>query len=366
MERPSTIRKIAVVRANGIGDYLFSQPALAALRQAYPHADIVLLGKAWHAAFLAGRPGPVTRAIAIPPYGGVSAEPGAAEDGPALDRFFQAMQAEQFDLAIQMHGGGRYSNPFTHRLKARYCVGLRTPDALPLDRDIPYIYWQPEIARYLEVVSLVDAKPLSLEPKIALLPNDDREVDNLNLPAGPYVVLHPGASDPRRRWPATNFAAVGKILAERGAHIIVIGAGDELALVHQIVNDVPNAIALGDRLSLGGLAALLARASVVVANDSGPFHLANAVGAQTVGIFWCGNLINGGPMTRKRHRPAISWRLHCPVCSHNTLHSPCEHRASFVADVAVEEVARYALELYDEARSVALDNADPAIALNVG
>lgn len=55
------VRKIAVLRANALGDYVFSLPALDALRAAYPQAEIVLLGQPWHARFLAGRPGPLDR-----------------------------------------------------------------------------------------------------------------------------------------------------------------------------------------------------------------------------------------------------------------------------------------------------------------
>lgn len=344
-QRLPGVRKIAVVRANGIGDYCFALPALAALRAAYPEAEIVLLGRRWHQAFLNQRPGPVDRVRAIPPCAGVSIEPGEPEDAPALERFFAEMRAERFDLALQLHGGGRYSNPFTRRLGARVTAGLRAPDAEALDRTIPYLYFQPEVLRYLEVVSLVGAGPITLEPKIAVIPSDIAEAGRLGLDHGaPLAVLHPGATDGRRRWPPECFAAVARALADAGARIAVIGTGPERGLSRAIAAHVP-VTDLCDRLSLGGLAALLAHARVVVANDSGPLHLAAAVGAPTVGIFWCGNMINGGHTTRARHRPLISWRLECVVCGRNTLHENCAHKASFVADVPVADVCAAALEL---------------------
>lgn len=354
--RLDDVRKIAVVRANGIGDYCFALPALAALRAAYPDAEIVLLGKRWHYELLHDRPGPIDRVIVIPPYGGVSAEPGAAEDREMLARFFDAMQAERFDLALQLHGGGRYSNPFTRKLGARVTAGLRTPDAARLDRNIPYIYFQPEILRYLEVVALVGAAPTTFEPALALTAADIAEADALDLsPASPYVVLHPGATDPRRHWPPEHFAAVGRSLARAGARVAVIGSGDERALTREVTERISTpAMDLCDRLTLGGLAALLARSRVVVSNDSGPLHLAAAVGAATVGIYWCGNMINGGIPTRRRHRPAISWRLNCAICDRNTLFDNCAHRASFVADVPVDEVCASALDLYKESSSESL------------
>lgn len=350
-QRSHSIRKIAVVRANGIGDFVFAVPALAALRHTYPDAEIVLLGKRWHAAFLAGRPGPIDRVIVVPDYPGVGAEPDAPADPRAHARFFEAMRAERFDLALQLHGGGRYSNPFTRRLEARLAVGLRDRDADPLDRWVPYVYFQHEVLRYLEVVALVGARPDRLEPRIAVTEADRRELEALAPPADrPLAVIHPGATDPRRRWATERFAAVARALEAAGARVAVVGDGAERALVAQVVAAARGAVLdLAGRLSLGGLAALLARSRVVVGNDSGPLHLAGAVGTRTVGIFWCGNLINGAPLTRTRHRPLASWRLECPECGRNTLTDPCAHRSSFVSDVPLEAVREQALALYRDA-----------------
>lgn len=125
------VRKIAALRANGIGDLMFVLPALVALRRAYPRAELVLLGQAWHARFFRGRPGPVDRVIVVPPSRGVNGSETTDDDPAALGRFFAAMQAERFDLASQLHGGGRHSNPFVRRLGARVTAGLKSVDAEP-------------------------------------------------------------------------------------------------------------------------------------------------------------------------------------------------------------------------------------------
>jgi ADP-heptose:LPS heptosyltransferase len=354
MKLYNDIHKIAVLRANALGDFVFSLPALAALRAAYPYAEIVLLGQPWHAEFLAGRPGPVDRVIVIPRSQGVREDrgaPGTYADAEAMERFFAAMQHEHFDLAVQLHGGGRHSNPFTLRLGARISVGLRTPDAQPLDRWVPYIYFQPEILRCLEVVSLAGAPRLDLEPHLAVTQADlDESCDVVAAAPGtesaPLVVLHPGAGDGRRQWPPEKFAAVGDSLAEAGARIVISGTDPERSLVRAVCTTMLGAAqdACG-ALSLGGLTGLLSRCSLVVANDSGPLHLAEATGAATVGIYWCGNLINAEPITRTRHRPHLSWRLDCPVCGRNCIDDNCDHHASFVADVPVDEVTASALSL---------------------
>jgi ADP-heptose:LPS heptosyltransferase len=113
------VERIAVLRATALGDFVFCMPALLALRAAYPRAEICLLGRPWHASFLRDRPGPVDRVIVVPPSRGVREEPGAAEDPRELDGFFARMRAERFDVALQMHGGGRWSNPFATRGRGR-------------------------------------------------------------------------------------------------------------------------------------------------------------------------------------------------------------------------------------------------------
>ncbi len=352
MSRSGQREKIAVLRASGLGDLMFALPALEALRLTRPQAEIVLLGKPWHVEFLTGRPGPIDRAIAVPPTKGIWGEPGREEVPKALEEFFAAMRAERFDLAIQIHGGGRHSNPFVKRLAARETAGLKTRDAEPLDKWVPYIYFQPEILRYLEVVALLGAQPNGLEPRIAVTPIDLRESESICPPTDqPLVVLHPGATDPRRRWPPARFAAVGDALAEAGAQVVVTGTSDEISIVGAVKDAMHHkSVDACGRLSLRGLAGLLSRCRVVVANDSGPVHLAAAAGAATVGIYWCGNLINAGPVTRTRHRVVLSWQLNCPTCGRNTIHDRCLHPDSFVAEVSVNDVLTEAFDLFTPAR----------------
>jgi ADP-heptose:LPS heptosyltransferase len=344
------VRKIAVLRANGIGDLVFALPALEALRKAFPQAEIILLGQAWHAEFFRGRPGPVDRVLVVPHMRGIDApggaEPTVEDDTQAQAEFFQAAARESFDLAFQLHGGGRYSNPFVRKLGARLTFGLKTPDADPLDRWVPYVYFQPEILRYLEVVALAGAPPADLEPRIAVTKADLEEAGRVVPGDEPIAVLHPGAGDARRRWRPENFARVGDELAARGFRVAVTGTPPESDLVERVGAAMQHpAINLCGKISLGGLVGLLAQASIVIANDSGTLHLAEAVGAPTVGIYWCANLITTGPITRTRHRPLLSWRLACPVCGHDIIYDPCEHRVSFVDDIPVEDVTAMAWDL---------------------
>ncbi len=164
--------------------------------------------------------------------------------------------------------------------------------------------------------------------------------------------MHPGASDPGRRWPEKKFAAVGDALAAAGTQIVVTGTQAENHLVEAVIGSMKvEAQNLCGRLSLGGLAGLFSRCKVLISNDSGPLHLAAAVNTPTVGIYWCVNLITAGLLTRTRHRPLISWLLECPVCRSNQIFEPCRHLASFVADIPIEEVVGAALDLLSAANA---------------
>ncbi|HEU5382717.1 MAG TPA: glycosyltransferase family 9 protein [Ktedonobacteraceae bacterium] len=332
------VRKIAVLRANGLGDFIFILPALEALRATYPQAELVLLALPWHAAFLRQRPSPVDRVIEVPPYQGVSSS--QAEEMDQAAHFFQAMRQERFDLACQLHGGGHFSNPFVKSLGARVTIGLKDVDAIALDRWLPYCYFQQEYARYLEVVSLAGAVSHSAEPHITVTEQDFAEARHV-LPETrqPLAILHPGANDPGRRWPTEKFAQVGDALACRGLHVAITGTQTEQEIVARVADAMHMASSnLCAQLSPGGLAALLARSCVVISNDSGPLHLAHAVGARTVGIYWCFNVITAAPTSRCRHRPVVSWQLNCPVCGCDRSRDHCPHTASFVGTISAEAV----------------------------
>jgi ADP-heptose:LPS heptosyltransferase len=390
LEPFSGVSRIAVLRGGGLGDLMFALPAVAALKAAYPGAGITLLGTPVHAELLAQTAGPVDETVILPFAEGVRPGP---EDDDETERFFAAMRARNFDLAVQLHGGGRYSNPFLLRLGARHTVGTRTPDAAPLERTVPYVYYQHEPLRALEVAGFAGAPPRELEARLEALPEfgqqlaqdlplgdsgpgqgDDEPGQGNRTPGqGRVLVIHPGATDPRRRWPAERFAAVARRAADDGFRVYVVGDSSEKELAETVVELAveqpstgqssteqspaggsgaarPAIESLAGNLSLGELAALLARSAVVVANDSGPRHLAQALGTSTVGIYWAGNAINAAPLGRSKHRIRLGWVTRCPVCGVDVTQvgwtAPrCPHDESTVKAVEASEVYEDVLQL---------------------
>ena len=128
-------------------------------------------------------------------------------------------------------------------------------------------------------------------------------------------------------------------LAQRGLQVVLTGAQNESGLMANVAQSMrTESQNLCGRLSLGGLAALLARSRVVVSNDSGPLHLAHAVGTCTVGIYWCFNFATVAPVSRLRHVPLISWQINCPVCGCDRSQNRCSHRVSLVSSISIDEV----------------------------
>jgi ADP-heptose:LPS heptosyltransferase len=334
-----SVRRIVVLRANGLGDFLFATPALRALAQHFKRAEITYLCQPWLRSFLAGRYSYLPHVHAIPPVPGLrDSTVGDAGAERQRQRFFAACRARRFDVALQMHGGGMQSNPFIRQLGAGVSVGLSAPGVARLDLNVPYEFYQHEVVRYLELVSALGVPGAGLHMDAPELSPD---LDELRL-AWPaydreeYGVVHVGASDPRRRWPIERFAAVADVLChDHRLTVVATGSASDQSLVRQLETSASVPIVdLSGKTTLGTLGSLVRRARVVLSNDTGVSNLAIAVETPSVVVYWCGNVITAGPFYRGRHRPVLSWTVDCPTCGSRQ----CQCQVSFVADAALPDV----------------------------
>lgn len=356
-----TVKKIAIVRANALGDFIFVLPALRALKETFPGVEIVYLGKPWHQEFLKKRPVPIDRVIVVPPYPGVGAAYDYQRDEAQLDQFFAEMQAEEFDIAFQFHGGGGNSNPFTKRLGAKKNIGLQAAGAPPLDINVPYIMYFSEPMRYLELVSKVGAKTAWFEPKFETIPSDLDEVSALipDYQHKKLVVIHPGATDLRRRWSPKNFTAVADFLIETGFTVVITGSDWEREVTDAVIENIvqkEQALDFRGKVSLTGLTGLLSVSKLLISNDTGPLHLGRALKTPTVATYWCGNVITSPPLTLTTNRTLLSWMIICPICGKNITgpdsgknDTNCNHDVSFVDGISIEQVKIAAFDLLNQA-----------------
>ncbi|MBF4614969.1 glycosyltransferase family 9 protein [Curtobacterium sp. VKM Ac-1376] len=343
-ERFDDVKEIAVLRGGGLGDLMFALPAIEALAAAYPEARVTLLGSPTAPAVLDGRTDAVQAFEELPVAPGVR---DSGDGAPTEQDFFDRLHG-RFDLAVQVHGGGRNSNPFLLRLGARHTVGTATEDAEVLERWVRYVYYQHEVVRALEVASLAGAEPVTLDPRLRVRDDERAAIRERLAVSGRLVAIHPGATDPRRRWSPDRFAAVARARIEAGDDVVLVGDDTDVPASSAIVESVPRELRgrvhdLTASLPLRELPAVLAAADVMVGDDSGPRHLAVAVGTPTVGVFWFGNVVNAGPFDRGRHRVHLSFVTRCPVCGADVTQvgwtaERCEHDPSYVDQVEPEAV----------------------------
>lgn len=344
------VARIAVLRANGLGDLVVAEPALAALRAVYPRAHITLIGAAHHVALLAGRPSPVDRVVACPLVPGIRVDDGRLDDPEdVVEAFCAARRADRLDLAVQLHGGGAHANPLLRRWGARVTVGSRAPGALGLDREVTWTPYQHEVLRWLEVVGLAGAAPVRLAPRLEVTAADRAAADAAlggERPGEPLVTIHPGATDPRRRWPPERLAAVADGLAGDGVRVVLLGADRDRSATAAIRHAARAPLEdLTGALDLPGLVGVLARAALFVGVDSGPRHLAEAVGTATAAVFTAANLVDMAPLRRYGHRVLVAWESRCATCGRSFRAPPCDHDATVLGEVPTGDVLAAARDL---------------------
>jgi ADP-heptose:LPS heptosyltransferase len=170
----------------------------------------------------------------------------------------------------------------------------------------------------------------------------------------PLVVVHPGATDPRRCYPEDRLGRIARALADRGARVVVVGGPSEADRVAAVARGFGGGVeTVVGGLDLPGLVGLLSRADLLLANDSGPRHIAAAVGTATAAVFTYANLADVAPLTRARHRALVSWHGGCRVCGRRVLEGWCDHGASATHDVPEADVRAAAIELFEQVRAEA-------------
>ena len=302
------VRRIAVLRALFLGDYLCAEPALRALKARFPLAELTLIGLPWMEPFLR-RYRCVDRFLAFAGCEGISEVP---HEPARTEAFLEEARAYRFDLAVQMHGSGPASNDFVASLGARISLGY-SPDGVPgpLTSTVPYPGDQVHEARkWLGLVAHVGAAGPP-RPELPTLPEEEAEAKALLAPlqrGRKIVALHAGSRDPARRWPPERFAALADQLWDAcGCQVVLTGTdGDREtnALVRRACR--APVLDLCGRTGLGTLAALLGRAHLLVTNDSGPSHVAWARRVPSVILFGPTDPRRWAPIDTAHHHAVVS------------------------------------------------------------
>jgi lipopolysaccharide heptosyltransferase II len=289
------VRRILCVRLDNLGDVLMTTPALAALKAWRPAPHLTLLTSPAGAAVAPLVPA-VDQVIAhAVPWMKASGRPDPAADHALVER----LAAGGYDAAIVFTVFSQSALP-----AALLCHLAGIPRRLAHCRENPYgllTDWVPErepelgvrheVERQLALVAAVGARAADTRLALSVPAAASRSARALLRAAGvrleaPWLAIHPGASAPSRRYPPEGFAAAARTLAGRGWQVVFVGSAEETGLVEGIRRTMAVAShALPGRLGLAELAAVLSAAPMLVANNSGPAHVAAAVGTPVVDLY---------------------------------------------------------------------------------
>ena len=332
--------RIAVLRALVLGDLLCAIPAVRALHAEYPAARITLIGLPWARQFARRFRRYFYDFVEFPGFPGLAER---AVDTAALPVFFRTVRQARFELLLQMHGSGEITNPLAAIMGARHVAGFYRPGRFCPDPE-RFVEWRDgehEVLRYLRLMERLGIEPQGSALEFPLHEQDWREWDALGLAAGGYAVVHPGAQLASRRWPAERFAQVADALAAEGLRVVLTGTEAETPILEAVKRAMRHpAIDLGARTSLGGLAALVARARLLVANDTGVSHIAAALKAPSVIVSSGADPQRWAPLDRRLHR-VLSHAVACRPCAHAAC--PIGHPCAL--GTSAEQVIHEALEV---------------------
>ena len=288
-------RSILLIRPDHVGDVLFLTPALHALRNALPAARLTLLVGPWGQAVVAGNAD--VDAVQVCRFPGFERQPKSHPLTPyqLLFRTARQLRTEDFDTAVIL----RFDHWWGAWLAAAAGIPRRVGHHVPMTQPFltEALTYQPARHEVEQNASLLTA--LAPHADWTLGPtrfeigteahrwaNDWLQV-HIPDPNQPLVAIHPGAGAPVKQWPVASWVEVASRLTGMcGAQILLTGAAAEQPLTESIAKGLAQPVldATG-QTSLNQLAALQARCALVMGSDSGPLHLATAVGTPSIHLY---------------------------------------------------------------------------------
>jgi ADP-heptose:LPS heptosyltransferase len=290
-------RRILVLRLERIGDLLMALPGIAAVRHFAPSAEIDLVVGSWNAELARAIPS-VSRVIPLD-AAWLSRE-GEGVALPALLRVAATWRSRAYDLAVNFEPDIR-SNLLLAVSGARWTAGYRSAGGGPLlDQALEYDPGAHTSDNARRLVSAVFGRAApSVTPLLSIPENERRRARALiGAAARPIVAMHVNGGRPVKQWDPERFADVARKLVEvRAATLIFTGSPADAPLIEQVTRTLPAGtyIDATKDVSLLTLAALLEHVDVMVTGDTGPMHIAAAVGTPIVAVF--------GPSDPRRYAP---------------------------------------------------------------
>ncbi len=345
------IERILVRGTSWIGDAVMTAPALERLRASFPGARITLLAPPRTAALFEGAPY-LDRTIVYRREEGIG----------VFLATVRALRAERFDLAALFQNAfeaGLLAWLGGARLRVGYAAQGRGPLLTHRLHRGPAHRNRHQVNDYLDIVAECEracgvgppADPgafrwPSLRASEGQRAAAARLLAQLAAGGGPLVALNAGATNSRAKcWPAERFAALAdRLIDERGARIVMIGAASERASAQAVLDRMarPGGVNLAGETSMAELFGLLAACDLLVSNDTGPAHIAAALGRPTLTLFGPTNEFETSP-TGPRADLLRADGIDCARCMHRDC--PIDHRC--MTRISADEAFARAVRICD-------------------
>lgn len=278
--------RILIIRLDRIGDVLLSTPVIKALRNAYPKSHIAMMVRPYSKDVVEGNPC-LNEVILYD-------KDKECRTAWSTVKFALGLRKKQFDLAIVLHPTNR-SNAIPFLAGIPYRIGYNKKLGFLLTHrlnDTKHQGLKHEMEYTLDVVRALGIEPKESEPYMPLRDESEQKIEEMlkahNVKPGELLTaIHPGASCISKRWPAVNFAILSDWIAQRfGARVVIIGDKSTAEISKEIMQEmIYKPIDLVGKITVSELASLLKRCALFVSNDSGPVHVASAVGTWVISIF---------------------------------------------------------------------------------
>jgi heptosyltransferase II len=315
--------RILIVLPNWVGDLVLSTPALKALRERFPESHVAFLLRSHLADILAGS----RWADEVLRWPASSKGQSRPKRRQGFLGFAAELRDRHYDWAVL------FSNSFRAALLARLAGircrigydrdgrGLLLTDKLLPERYNGKYVPVPMTRYYIAMARYLGCRACSSQPELFTTPEEDSAVNKVIATAGvspaqPLVVLNPGSSfGPAKRWLPERFAEVGdRLAAEHGAAVFISCGPKETKTAWEVSGYMrqPATVLADPVMPLGPSKALIRRASLLVTNDTGPRHFANAFGTPVVTVF--GPTDQQWTATDSPNERAIQVPVHCGPC----------------------------------------------------
>ncbi|MDD4909780.1 MAG: lipopolysaccharide heptosyltransferase II [Candidatus Omnitrophica bacterium] len=285
-ERPLEFKRILICRTDRMGDVILSTPVIKALRDWYPSSYIAVMAAPETSALLKGNPY-LDELIVLNKRGEHKGLRG-------ILRLISRIKKRRFDLAVILHSTNRV-NFAVYFAGIPVRIGYARRAGFLLTRKLPYIKPQGrkhELEYCLDVLKLIGIDSREKELFVPLEQDAEGRIrrllrENNVCEKDKFVIIHPSASCISRIWPEERFAELAnRLIDELEVKVAVISNKGDKPIVDGVVSLIKHPVLnLAGELSLGEMVSLLRWGSLFISNDSGPAHIASAVGTPVVSIF---------------------------------------------------------------------------------